>query len=477
MEMRKALAVIGGGSAGFGAALAAARLGVDTLLVERESLLGGTSTTCGVNCWEPVAGATGIPFDLYQRMRRIPSGAAIYSMGRHCCHPKHNSPPFPGGENVIDPTLGYDSTLQRSGSGGIVDDAARFRELAHGVVFEPEAFHKAAMEMLKETGRCEVAPGHSVTDVKLSSDGEIESVALDNGDRARAGRWIDCSGALIKMSGCETLQGDDPKSLFQEPDAPEKEGATLNGVTLIFRIAPVEVPRIEELPAEIPASCWWSDRFPAISCTSYPNGERNCNMLPTMNGNEHQRLGEAAAYAECVRRVKSHWHNLQLENPEFRLFRLSWIAPRIGVRESFRTVCEYMLNENDLLQGLGNQQHNDIIAISDHMMDSHGASGRKCAELAAPYGIPYRCLIPKGKRRMLVAGRIAGFSSIAASSCRLARTMMQLGQAAGSATALSLKSGRDLPEIGTTDLRESLIAQRVLLEWPMPEGLRKRLRS
>ena len=108
------------------------------------------------------------------------------------------------------------------------------------------------------------------------------------------------------------------------------------------------------------------------------------------------------------------------------------------VRETFRVCCEYMLNENDLLQGISKQSHQDIVALSDHMLDSHGAAGRKCGELHEPYGIPYRCLIPKGFSNLLVAGRIAGFSSIAASSCRLSRTMMQLGQAAGTAAMLAL---------------------------------------
>ena len=72
------LAVIGGGSAGIGAALAAARLGVETVLIERDGMLGGTAVNAGVSCWEPVAGATGIPFDIYRvrkRYRPLPSAS------------------------------------------------------------------------------------------------------------------------------------------------------------------------------------------------------------------------------------------------------------------------------------------------------------------------------------------------------------------------------------------------------------------
>ena len=78
--LRCDLAVIGGGSGGFGAALAAARQGLDVVLVERADRLGGNSVRGGVHCWEMGAGGTGIPFDLYRRLRQIPGAVGIYSI-------------------------------------------------------------------------------------------------------------------------------------------------------------------------------------------------------------------------------------------------------------------------------------------------------------------------------------------------------------------------------------------------------------
>ena len=92
------------------------------------------------------------------------------------------------------------------------------------------------------------------------------------------------------------------------------------------------------------------------------------------------------------------------------------------------------------------QTHGDMVAIADHPLDIHGGShGLK--EIAEPYGIPFRCLIPKGKRNLLVACRGAGFSHIAASSCRLSRTVMALGHAAGLAAARAVSSAIDVRSI------------------------------
>ena len=129
------------------------------------------------------------------------------------------------------------------------------------------------------------------------------------------------------------------------------------------------------------------------------------------------------------------------------------------------------LSQLDLLAGVAEQTHPDIICIADHSMDTHGGHTKASGEVPGPYGVPYRCLVPKGRLNLLVACRAAGFSSIAASSCRLSRTMMQLGQAAGTAAALAKELGVDLPDVPPDRLRAALRAQHVQLEHPMPPEL------
>lgn len=493
--IRCELAVIGGGSGGFGAALAAARLGVDVVLVEQGDCLGGTSVRGGVNCWEMGAGGTGIPFELYKRLRKVPGAVGIYSFGRHGSWFKPGAEPYryPGGETVIDPTRRYLDTLQRHVPAGVVRSETFSREFWHGVPFEPDAMARTMAGMLEETGHCRVllntafvkaeAEGGRVTTVGLKvagrqDAGKAGSAALgdtEDGNRLRlvADYFIDATGdgLVCVAAGCEAMSGQESREMFGEPSAPEKATRKVNGVSLIYRVTPVERPGVEPLAEDIPETCWWRKSYPGAQVNHYPNGDLNINILPTMEGDEFLRLGYDAAMRECQRRVRGHWHAWQTGYDEFRRFRLKWIAPALGVRESRRIVGQYVLTQNDLLAGVGGEKHADIIALADHSMDTHGGHA-KGGEVRQPYGIPFRCLVPKGQKNLLVACRAASFSSLAASSCRLSRTMIQLGQAAGTAVALAQRLEVDLPDLPPEALRGALREQHVQLEHPMPDGLR-----
>jgi hypothetical protein len=478
--LRCDLAVIGGGSGGFGAALAAARQGLDVVLVERAECLGGNSVRGGIHCWEMGAGGTGIPFDLYQRLRQLPGAVGIYSIGRHGLWFKPDQEPyrFPGGESVLDPKRSYADTLRRHGTRGMHADEAACREQWHGVVFEPEAMAATMKALLDETGRCRVLLNTALQTVQATA-GRVESLQLDDGRRIVARSYVDATGDgwLCLGAGCEAMTGQEARDRFDEPSAPAQASQQVNGVTLIYRVAPVTEPAIEPLPQGISNRCWWAKNFPVAVFNRYPNGDLNINMLPTMDGSEFMRLGYRDAMEECRKRTLAHWHDLQTRFEEFSRFKLVWTAPSLGVRETRRIVGDYVLTERDVRGGLSRQTHPDLIALADHALDTHGSHAHGIGELSEPYGVPYRCLIPKGWRNLLIACRAASFSSLAASSCRLSRTMMQLGQAAGTAAALAKELNVDLPDVPPDRLRTALREQHVQLEHPMPESLLKRVNA
>ena len=492
------ICVVGAGSGGIGAALAAARLGARVALVEKADVLGGNAVRAGVHCWENGAGGTGIPFDIFRHLREIPDGVGILRYYRHLCWVNPGEPPIPFGEFRIDPGRTYAETLLRHGASGIAGNEAFVREHWHAVMMEPSAYVSVVTALLAEAG-CDLFLNTAF--VAAEHDGSRVSglsVRGPEGDRVlRARHYVDgtADALLCAHLGCQEMRGRESRDRFGEPGAPEEASPQVNAISLLYRITrrqsavggrqsavgsrqsapddparlPPAAPEMENRKSEI------ENPFPRVCVLNeYPNGDYNVNMLPTLEWWELEQMGYAAAYQEARRRVLGHWEYLRGGGWGFEEYRLCWIAPALGIREGRRIVGEHVLTQHDLLAGLNGERHEETIAIADHAMDVHGGSGGY-GELSGPYGIPYRCLIPKGWRNLLVACRGAGFSHIAASSCRLSRTMMQLGQAAGTAAVLALDRGVDLPDVPADALRAGLRAQRVQLEWPMSPQMREEL--
>ena len=340
----------------------------------------------------------------------------------------------------------------------------------------PQAMAQTMLEMLEETRHCRVLLNIAFVDA-VTRDGRITEAILSDGRKLVADYYVDATGdgVVCLAANCRAMMGQEPASKFDELHAPPTATGKINGVSLLYRATPIDAPHTEPLPEGVPDKCWWAGRFPVASINHYPNGDLNINMLPTMDGAEFLRLGYARSLSECQRRIRAHWHHMQTNYAEFRAFRLSWVAPALGIRESRRIVGQYVLTEHDLRAGINGQKHDDIICIADHALDTHGSHAHGIGELSEPYGVPYRCLIPQGQRNLLIACRAASFSSIAASSCRLSRTMMQLGQAAGTAAALAKELEVELPEVPPAQLRKQLIKQHVQIDHPMPDDLRDSL--
>jgi len=115
------------------------------------------------------------------------------------------------------------------------------------------------------------------------------------------------------------------------------------------------------------------------------------------------------------------------------------VASKIGIRETRRIIGEYVLTKDDVLNA---RKFNDVIAKCGHHIDIHG-SGRFQKRVAIPnggsYDIPYRCLIPKKVENLIIAGRCISCSREANASARQMGTCMATGQAAGVACVLSLR--------------------------------------
>ncbi len=460
--MRCEVLVIGGGSGGIAAALAAARLGAGVLLCEAADGLGGNAVRSLVCSWEPGVGGTGIPWEVYARLRTL-GAAAIHGSGRHCCADVPGLREFPGGESVLRPNRRYADTLRRCGAPPGPYPYAFARQHWHGVSFLPEVYGHVVADLLHEAG----------VEVRL----EARAVAVDglrvsfaNGDTVEARTLIDATADIhvARLAGCATRLGRESASEWGEPSAGAAPEPTVNGVSLLYRLTPGE----EDLPPAPP--CWWASGYPLAAVVELPGGDRVVNPLPLLSGREWLAMGPQVAAHEARLRADAHWQWLRRMPGGFHGFRRSAVAPAIGVREGPRILAERMLSELDLRAGLAAQPDPDLIALADHAFDTHGDKAVH-GELPAPYGVPFRCLVPRGRRDLLVACRGAGFTAIAASSCRLSRTMMQIGQAAGTAAALAIDYGIDAAAVPPDALRGALAAQGVQLAWPLEPEIALRI--
>lgn len=431
--------VVGGGSAGFCAALAAARAGSDCILVERLDMLGGTSTAAFVCNWEP---GCDDPFsrEIYQRLREL--DAAGVTSDRNADRALGSF-----GLWLIDPNASYDQTLRRWG---------RASKDWHGVVFDPDRLGQVVLGLLAATGNCRVMMNTTFVDVETQAD-RLVAIAAEGADGKRyrilAKVFIDSTGGghLCRKLGHEMMLGPEPKSRFGERFAPHEPSDTLNAISLCYRVRKSTHPK--QHPAPDPAANGWPR---SAHVTEVPGGDLILNPLATVPGRDLIDKGYHHCMARANLLVSAQWHEFQ-KKPTFASYEFLRFAPTLGIRETYRVVGEYVLTQHDLEAGLVGQKHADIIALADHAMDVHGAGhARVHGEMKGPYGVPYRCLIPRGSVNVLVACRGASFSHIAASSCRLSRTMMQLGHAAGAAAAMAAEDETPLGGIDVERLREVL---------------------
>ena len=137
----------------------------------------------------------------------------------------------------------------------------------------------------------------------------------------------------------------------------------------------------------------------------------------------------------------------------------------MGVRESRHIYGEYRLTVDDCLHG---RCPPDTILCAANSVDIHGRFGPMSNQYMTVqdgdyYGVPYRCLVPLKVENLLVAGRCLSATSEAAGAVRVMPPVMAMGQAAGTAAALCLKTGATPRTLDTAKLVATLKAQKAFL--------------
>lgn len=438
--------VVGGGNAGCAAAIAAARHGARTLLVERYGFLGGTATAAMVGPW----------MTFHSGDRRIVGGIAQEMVER---------------------------LMRKGASPGHLRDSSDY--VATITPFDPEVHKALLFEMMREAGVELLLHAYFLsaqTQAGAVTGAEFATIAGIQARRARI--LIDATAdALVAASaGVPTQQGD--------------ERGRVQPATLIFRLSHVDLAQlaayVREHPDQMRSSLSESDRTPEnltavaglyslwdrarddgavdiprelVSFFISPyEDEVTVNMTRVVDVDPLDPADLTRAEIESRLQAMQLFEFFRSRVPGFQNARLAGTGTQVGIRESRRIVGRYTLTGEDVLTG---RKFDDAVARSAYPIDLHNPSGSGTTthrlKAGESYEIPYRCLVPINREALLVAGRCISTTHEALASTRLTPTVMTLGQAAGTAAALASKDGTRVGDVDAKTLRAQLVADGVLL--------------
>ena len=422
--------VVGGGMTGMCAAIASARHGAKTALVQERPVFGGNASSeirmhiCGAsaNMVKPNAEETGILREILLENKRV-NDYYNYSV--------------------------WDRVLFTA-----------IREQENLSMFLNTTMHDVETE------------GHRITAIHCyQMTTEIEWTL-------RAPVFCDCTGngTLGFLAGMPFRTGSEGKAEYHEPHAPEQPDQHRMGNTLLFKAVDRGHP-----VAFVPPKGSYTFTEEQLRYRTHADAKPLFGVLEAENKADPildnvdnttkdmvfdaycldygywwiELTGEKADIIEeyedirdelikCVYGVWDHIKNGGDHGAQN--FDLEWVGMLPGVRESRRMEGEYMLNENDLLE---NRVFDDAVAYGGWPVDNHVEHGlldfdKMPSEIYAfngLYTIPYRSYVAKDMDNLFIGGRSMGASKLAMASSRVMGTCAVGGQAVGTAAALCKKYG------------------------------------
>jgi FAD dependent oxidoreductase len=172
----------------------------------------------------------------------------------------------------------------------------------------------------------------------------------------------------------------------------------------------------------------------------------------------HRCLAAQPRRSRRRRQIVDFFRFLRESAPGFENAYILEIAPQVGVRETRRVVGDYQLTEDDVLQCAS---FDDTIGVNGWPIEAHvtGDITFKWQDIPHARGfnhLPYRMLHPKQIDNLLVAGRCASMTHMGQSAARVSGACFAMGQAAGTAAALSLAAGMPPRQLDVATLQQRL---------------------
>jgi hypothetical protein len=391
---RSDVVVVGGGPAGFSAAVAARREGASVTLVERYPYLGGLAAGGMVLVLDDMHNGdeittTGICMEMIDRMAKV--GACVYP------------PPEERGQSW--------ELLRKWGRWGAFDFRAQTKPapIVMAAAFDPDGWKRISNEMIEETG----------VDVRLHS---WFSRAIMDGNRIKG---VVCE----TKAGRQAIMGEVVIDATGDLDVASAAGAGfVHGsyiLTTVFRLGGVDTEEAERFRHEEPEAyakidrqakrlmggswdLWWlKTPLPGVVWC-------NCPHMTGLDGLSVEDITRADF--DGRKRIYGLVDFVRANMPGFASCYVVDVAPQLGVRQTRLLEGDYVVTKEDVM---------DRVHFADTV-----ARGRD-------YYTPYRAMLPKGIDGMVVAGRHYSATESAQKQSREIPPCMSMGQSAGVAAALA----------------------------------------
>jgi hypothetical protein len=434
------VAVLGGGPAGIAAAVAAARAGRRTLLIERYGFLGGMGTAAGVTNF------CGLHANVHGEMHRVVQGIASELLARIERIGGLNAPHLILGKILAQ---AYDTAAYKIAADDLLESHKvdiLFHALGAGVAMHDETRINALFVETKAGRRAIRADIF----IDCSGDGDLAAWA---GARYEVG---DNAGSMLYPSMMFRLNGVDP----------EKAGEAWRTIPALMEAA--EAAGTHRFPRK--AAIVRPQRSPVEWRVNFTQLKRSDGSA--INGLEPDDLtrGEIDGRRQAIQAFE-----FLRTVPGFEKSYIVDLPPQLGIRETRRVVGGYMLSGEDVL---GCASFDDSIGVNGWPMESHVAGDVIFRFPPIPQSrgfneLPYRMLVPQGLDNLLMAGRCASMTHDGQSAARVSGACFAMGEAAGTAAALALGGNTPPRDIAVDKLQLQLKRQGAFIgqDQAVPEGL------
>jgi FAD dependent oxidoreductase len=422
--------VIGAGSAGCCAAIAAARSGVSTLLIDRYGFPGGSSTAV----LDTFYGF----FTPGDQPRKVVGGIA---------------------DEVVDQLAARDAMYLRPNTYGA----------GTGVTYNPEVLKHVWDQLLASSG-AQVLLHTLLIDVELDQANQpVGVVVATRGGlfRIAAKRFIDTSGDA------------DFCHLAGIPYETAGEIEPAQTLTTTFRLANVDHAAFNTAGGKK----MLAEKMAAVDLAKYPlprrKGSFHAMAIPGCASTVAARVADVnpldsrdLTRAEQTGREQAFVYERFVRDnvPGYGNARISGLSVQIGVRETRRVYGEYRLRRDDCMSV---REFDDVVLlcgapIEDHRQGKDGQDETAWAYVPGnlAYHVPYRTLVPKGQEIVWVAGRCFSATHDAHASCRSMGQTMNMGQVVGVAAAQSLRLDQGARSLDVATLQSTLAEQKMVLSMP-----------